>query len=248
MLLNDKVALITGSATGIGNEVARLFAQHGAAVVLIDRNREPNEATAAALENDGVKVRAFTLDVRDRGAIDAAVGETLRAFGAIDIVINNAGIYPRQPFLKITEEQWDEMQAVNLKSMFHVTQAVMPNMIQRRSGKVVNISSITFHLGPPNMVHYVASKGGVIGFTRSLAHEVGEHNIHVNCITPGAVLVEAEKTVVTDDQIKEWVGLQCLKRRIVPIDIARTCLFLSSELSDGLTGQTLNVDGGWIMH
>lgn len=248
MLLKDKVAVITGSATGIGNETARLFAREGAALALIDRNRAANDATAAELTKAGVKALAFTLDVRDRGAIEAAVGETIRAFGAVDVLVNNAGIYPRQPFLDITEAQWDEMQAVNLKSMFHMTQAVMPGMIAQKSGKVVNISSITFHLGPAKMVHYVASKGGVIGFTRSLAHEVGEHNIHINCITPGAVLVEAEKTVVTDDQIKEWVGLQCLKRRIIPIDIARTCLFLSSELSDGLTGQTLNVDGGWIMH
>ena len=98
------------------------------------------------------------------------------------------------------------------------------------------------------MVHYVASKGGVIGLTRALARETGDHDIHVNCITPGAVLVDAEKAVVTDEQVKAFVAEQCFKRRILPIDIARVCLFLSSELSDGMTGQVLNVDGGWVMH
>jgi 3-oxoacyl-[acyl-carrier protein] reductase len=248
MLLNGKVALITGSATGIGNAVARLFAEHGARLVLIDRNREQNEATAAELEKVGATVRAVNLDLRDRPAIDAAVADAISSLGRIDILVNNAGIYPRQPFLEISEQQWDEMQAVNLKSMFHTTQAILPNMIASRAGKIVNISSVTFHLGMANLVHYVAAKGGVIGLTRSLARETGDHNVHVNCITPGAVLVEAEKAVVTEEQARTWVGNQCLKRRIVPIDIARVCLFLSSELSDGMTGQVLNVDGGWVMH
>jgi 3-oxoacyl-[acyl-carrier protein] reductase len=248
MLLQGKVALITGSATGIGNAVARLFAQHGASLLLIDRNQPPNEATAAELERNGVKVRAVGLDLRDRPAIDAAVASAIDYFGSIDILVNNAGIYPRKAFLETSEQEWDEMQAVNLKSMFHMTQAVLPGMMLRRSGKIVNISSVTFHLGVANLVHYVASKGGVIGLTRALARETGDHDVHVNCVTPGAVLVEAEKAVVSDEQVNAFVAEQCLKRRILPIDIARVCLFLSSELSDGMTGQVLNVDGGWIMH
>ena len=120
--------------------------------------------------------------------------------GRIDILINNAGIYPRQTFLEMTEEQWDEMQDINLKSMYHCLQAVLPHMVAQRSGKVVNISSVTFHLGMSPMTHYVTSKGGVIGLTRSLAREMGEHNIHINCITPGAIKTEAEAKVVTDEQ------------------------------------------------
>src|SRR5688572_28938313 len=216
MLLRGKVALITGSATGIGNATARLFAEHGAHLLLLDRNQPPNEATAVELQRGGTKVRAVTTDLRDRRSIDAAVG----AFESIDILVNNAGIYPRKAFLETSEEEWDEMQAVNLKSMFHTSQAVLPAMIERRSGKIVNISSVTFHLGVANLVHYVASKGGVIGLTRALARETGDHNVHVNCITPGAVLVEAEKAVVTDEQIKIFVSEQSLKRRILPIDIA----------------------------
>jgi 3-oxoacyl-[acyl-carrier protein] reductase len=248
MLLRNKVALITGSATGIGNAVARLFAEQGARLVLIDRNQPPNEATAAELEKAGATVRAVGLDLRDRAGIDAAVTAAVDSYGSIDILVNNAGIYPRKTFLDTSEQEWDEMQAINLKSMFHTTQAVLPGMMARRAGKIVNISSVTFHLGVANLVHYVASKGGVIGLTRALARETGEHDIHVNCITPGAVLVEAEKAVVTAEQVQAFVAEQSLKRRILPIDIARVCLFLGCELSDGMTGQVLNVDGGWVMH
>jgi 3-oxoacyl-[acyl-carrier protein] reductase len=248
MLLEGKVALITGSATGIGNEVARLFAENGARLVLVDRNQPQNEAAAAELERAGATVRAVGLDLRDRAGVDAAVADATESFGSIDILVNNAGIYPRKAFLETSEQEWDEMQAINLKSMFHTCQAVLPGMLARRAGKIVNISSVTFHLGVANLVHYVASKGGVIGLTRALARETGEQDVHVNCITPGAVLVEAEKAVVTDEQVKIFVAEQCLKRRILPIDIARVCLFLSSELSDGMTGQVLNVDGGWVMH
>jgi 3-oxoacyl-[acyl-carrier protein] reductase len=253
MLLQGKVAMITGSATGIGNAVARLFAENGASLLLLDRNQGPNEATAAELAGAGVKVRAVGTDLRNRAAINTAVANARDFFGSIDILVNNAGIYPRKAFLETSEQQWDEMQDINLKSMFHTSQAVLPGMIARRSGKIVNISSVTFHLGVANLVHYVASKGGVIGLTRALARETGDQDVHVNCITPGAVLVEAEKTVVTDEQVEYFVveyfvSQQCLKRRILPIDIARVCLFLSSKLSDGMTGQVLNVDGGWVMH
>ena len=135
MLLTDKVAFITGSATGIGNAIARLFAEHGASLILVDRNREQNRALAAELEKGGATVRAGDLDVRDRPAIDAAVGDALRVLGHIDILVNNAGVYPRQAFLDMSEQQWDEMQAINLKSMFHTTQSILPGMIARGSGQ-----------------------------------------------------------------------------------------------------------------
>jgi 3-oxoacyl-[acyl-carrier protein] reductase len=248
MLLRDKVAVVTGSATGIGHAIAKLFAENGASLLLLDRNAEGNRQTASELRSSGSRVVDFELDLRDRRAIDAAMAETRRELGPVDILVNNAGVYPRQSFLEMSEEQWDEMQAINLKSMFHVTQATVPDMISRRSGKIINISSVTFHLGMANLTHYVASKGGVIGLTRALARETGPHNVQVNCITPGAIEVEAEKRFVTEEQIKTWLEAQSLKRRIRPLDIAGVCLFLASELSDGMTGQTLNVDGGWVMH
>ena len=247
MLLRNKVAVITGSATGIGQAIAALFADNGASLVLLDRDAEGNHRTAADLRSRA-RVLDIALDLRDRPAIYAAIQATHAQLGPVDVLVNNAGVYPRQPFLEMSEQQWDDMQSINLKSMFHTTQATLPHMIPRRSGKIINISSVTFHLGMANLTHYVASKGGVIGLTRALAREVGPHNIHVNCVTPGAIEVEAEKQFVSQDQINAWLELQSLKRRILPLDIARVCLFLASELSEGMTGQTLNVDGGWVMH
>jgi 3-oxoacyl-[acyl-carrier protein] reductase len=140
------------------------------------------------------------------------------------------------------------MLAVNLKGIFHCTKLVLPHMVERRAGKIVNISSVTFFKGLENLTHYVASKGGVIGFSRSLAREVGPHNVYVNCITPGAIEVEMEKLVATPAQMAVIAAQQSLQRRLQPIDVARACLFLSCDLSDGMTGQTVNVDGGLVMH
>ena len=248
MLLNEKTALITGAATGIGEAVARLFASEGARVFLLDRDAARNRSVAESIRSAGGWAQDFAGDVRRAAEIAPAVASAIEQFGQIDILINNAGIYPRQPFLGMAEEQWDEMQAVNLKSMFHCLQAALPHMVAQRSGKVVNISSVTFHLGMGNMTHYVTSKGGVIGLTRSLAREMGEHNIHINCITPGAIKTESEARFVTDEQARQFMSSQSLQRRLLPLDVARVCLFLSSELSDGMTGQCLNVDGGWVMY
>lgn len=248
MQLKDKVALVTGAAAGIGESTAQVFAEAGAKVFLLDHDAPRNETTAAALRAKSHFAEAITVDVCDRNAIQTAVDRALREFGRIDILINNAGIYPRRRFVDMSESEWDHMQDVNLKSIFHCIKAVAPGMLAQGSGKIVNISSVTFHLGTPDLSHYVASKGGVIGLTRSLAREFGERNVHVNCITPGAIMTESEKNFVTPQQAEAMVGNQSLKRRLLPVDIARTALFLSSELSDGLTGQTLNVDGGWVMH
>jgi 3-oxoacyl-[acyl-carrier protein] reductase len=247
-MLKNRVALISGAATGIGEEVARLFASQGAQTFILDRDLAACRSVAESIVSAGGAATAFGGDVRRRQDIAAWVESAISGFGRIDVLINNAGVYPRQAFLDMSEAQWDEMQDINLKSMFHTAQMVLPHMVARRAGKVVNISSVTFHVGMALLTHYVASKGGVIGLTRSLAREMGEYNIHVNCITPGAIKVEAEAKVVTAEQVQAWMASQCLQRRILPIDIARVCLFLSSELSDGMTGQTLNVDGGWVMH
>jgi 3-oxoacyl-[acyl-carrier protein] reductase len=244
-MLRGKTALITGAGTGIGEGIAMLFAEEGANVGVLDRESEWAARTAAAI---GPKAIPLTADVRDRKALSAAVDATLAAFGTIDVLINNAGVYPRQAFLDMSEEQWDDMQDINLKGIFHITQLVAPHMVKQRSGKIVNIASVTFFLGHKLLSHYVASKGGVIGFTRVLARELGPDNVHVNCITPGAIKVEAEKLVVSPEQEKAYLASQSLERRLHPIDVARVALFLSTPLSDAMTGQTLNVDGGWIMH
>ena len=238
--LDGKTALITGGASGIGEQTSRIFAEAGAKVIIVDID----ETRAAQLASELPDAEYRIFDITDETAVRDGIGSIAK----IDILINNAGIYPRQAFLEMTEAQWDEMQQINLKSMFHTLQLVLPQMVSQGRGKVVNISSVTFHVGMAMLSHYVASKGGVIGLTRSVAREMGEHNIHVNCITPGAIKTAAEAKVLSDEQAQEIMALQCVKRRLMPLDIARVCLFLSSEMSDGMTGQVLNVDGGWVMH
>jgi 3-oxoacyl-[acyl-carrier protein] reductase len=247
-LIKNKTVIVTGAAAGIGAGVARLFAEQGAHVFLVDVDAEQVKELAADLVGNGGSAFAFEADVRDRRAMAKVVEDTIARFGRIDILINNAGVYPRQAFLDMTEEQWDTVHDINLKSIFHCTKLVLPHMVQQRAGAIVNVSSVTFFLGLKNLTHYIASKGGIIGFTRALAREMGEHNVRVNCVTPGAVETEGERKIVTREQADSVMELQSLKRRISPLDLARVCLFLSSELSDGMTGQTLNVDGGWIMY
>jgi len=245
MLLSERVALVTGAATGIGEAIARLLAREGARVFLLDRD---GAGVRAAADSIGDFAQAFAADVRKPSEIAAAVQAAMAQFGHIDILVNNAGIFPRQPFLEMTEAQWDEMQDVNLKSMFHTHRLVLPHMFAQRAGKVVNISSITFFLGIPGLSHYVASKGGVVALTRSLAREAGPHNVNINCIAPGAIQTASEKNFVSEEQARQYVAQQCFDRRITPLDVAKVCLFLSSPLSDAMTGQCLLVDGGWYMH
>jgi 3-oxoacyl-[acyl-carrier protein] reductase len=246
-LLQDKVALITGAAAGIGEGTAHLLAEAGGLVYLLDRNGAGAAAVAEAIRANGGAAFAFESDVTRSDTLRPAVEDALRRYGRIDVLINNAGIYPRRAFLDMTEAEWDEMHDIHLKGLFHCCKLVVPHMVARHSGKIVNISSVTFFLGPENLSHYVAAKAGIIGFSRSLSREVGRHNVYVNCITPGAILVETEKLVATPEQMAEIVKRQCFDRRLVPLDVARVCLFLSSELSDGMTGQTLNVDAGLAM-
>ncbi len=247
-MLQDKVAIITGAAAGIGEATALYFAELGAKVTVIDRDAERTQAVASRINGAGGEALAFHGDIRDRAAMAAAIEATVERHSRIDVLINNAGIYPRCAFLDVTEGQWDEMQDINLKSTFYIAQQVARHMVRQGHGKIVNISSVTFFMGAKLLSHYVASKGGVVGLTRVMAKELGEHNIHVNCITPGAIQTESEKQVVTEQQSQEFIELQALKRRLKPVEIAKVCAFLSSSLSDAMTGQTLNVDAGWILY
>jgi 3-oxoacyl-[acyl-carrier protein] reductase len=247
-LIKDKVVIVTGAAAGIGAGVAQLFATEGAHVFLVDLDGAGVKKLAASLQSKGGSAFGFEADARNRAAMEKVVEDAVTRFGRIDVLINNAGVYPRHPFLEMTEEQWDTMQDINLKSVFHCTKLVMPHMVRQRAGAVVNISSVTFFTGHAPLTHYVASKGAIIGFTRALAREMGEHNVRINCITPGAIETEGERKLMSREQSDTFLQVQSLKRRIVPLDVARVCLFLSTELSDAMTGQTLNVDGGWVMY
>ena len=247
-LLKDKTAFVTGAAAGIGRGIADLFAEEGARVYLLDSDGQGAARAAEAIQSNGGAAFAYGSDVRKPETIQPAIDHALAEFGSVDILVNNAGIYPRRSFAEMTEAEWDDTQDVNIKGMFHTIKLVLPHMTKQKAGKIVNISSVTFHIGYANLTHYVASKGAVIGLTRALAREVGELNIHVNVVTPGAIETEGEKAHANPDDIAKILTEQCIQRRIVPLDVARVCLFLSSELSDGLTGQTVNVDGGLAMY
>ncbi len=247
-LIKDKVVIVTGAAAGIGAGVAKLFTEGGAHVFLVDLDGPGVQKVAATLQAAGGSAFGFEANAGSRDAMAKVVEDAVNRFGRIDVLINNAGIYPRQPFLEMTEEQWDGMHDINLKSVFHCTKLVMPHMVRQRAGAIVNISSVTFFTGLQNLTHYIASKGAIIGFTRALAREIGEYNVRVNCITPGAIETEGERKLMSKEEADKVMDQQSLKRRISPLDLARVCLFLSTELSDAMTGQTLNVDGGWIMY
>ncbi|MBI3207968.1 MAG: SDR family oxidoreductase [Candidatus Solibacter usitatus] len=247
-MLHNKVAIITGAAAGIGEATALLFAERRAKVVVLDRDAAGAAQSVQRISAAGGEALACAADMRDHASLAAAVAAAIARFGRIDALINNAGIYPRKPFLEVTEAEWDQMHDINLKGLFRITQLALPHMLAAGGGKIVNISSVTFFLGPPLMSHYVASKGGVVGLTRALAKEFGERNIHVNCITPGAIQTESEKHFVSAEQERDFLNGQCLKRRLQPIDVARVCAFLAGPESDGMTGQTLNVDAGWVLY
>ncbi|MGA1995443.1 MAG: SDR family NAD(P)-dependent oxidoreductase [Bryobacteraceae bacterium] len=247
MLMSGKAALVTGAANGIGEEIANLFAREGAHVWLLDKEREKLERVVNRLREEGASAGMCVADLSRTEDVESAIAGIFRETGALDILVNNAGIDPRQPFLEMKEEQWIEVLNVNLNGAYRCTRLVAPHLVEQRAGKVINISSVTFHWGMKFLTHYVASKGALVGFTRALARELGEYNVHVNCITPGAILTERESRTVTPAQAAEVIALQSLQRRILPLDIARVCVFLGTEWSDGITGQTINVDGGWIM-
>jgi NAD(P)-dependent dehydrogenase (short-subunit alcohol dehydrogenase family) len=248
--LEGKGAFITGAGAGIGEATARLFAQQGASVLVFDRDGSGAEGVAGAIRAAGGRAFAVAGDVRDVQIVKSAVDRAEAEFGGVHILVNNAGIYPRAALIDMTDEQWNEVLDINLKGVFHCTRAIAPQMIKRRAGKIINISSVNIHVGAPNFSHYIASKGGIIGFTRALARELGDYNIHVNAVTPGAIQTEAEKRLVAQqgqagqEAVAAIVARQCLKRRVLPQEIAAVCLFLASDLSDSMTGQTLNADGG----
>jgi len=248
-LLKDKIALVTGAAQGIGEFITREFCREGAKVMMGDRDGERLNQTAQSLLAQGDEVVAHLFDVTQRDEVRGAVNLAIERFGRIDVLVNNAGAYPRLNFLEMSDAEWDRIVDINLNGPFNCTRAVAPFLVQQKQGAIINIGSITFFTGMANLTHYVAAKGGVVGFTRALARDLGVYNIRVNCITPGAVATESEQNFGTPEEIAAVVlPLQSLKRRIIPEDIARVTVFLASDYSAGMTGQTVNVDGGWVMY
>lgn len=248
-LLKDKVAIVTGGGGALGAGIAQGLAQAGAAVVLADVKEAAAAAVATEIVAQGGQALGVACDVADRASVDAMVAQAATAYGGVDILVNNAAIYPARPWTEITEAEWDRVFAVNIKGYYLCARAVYPSMKARGGGKIINISSITFFLGKwDRLLDYVSTKGAVVGFTKGLARELGPDGITVNCIAPGAFPTDAEKIHPDPEGYTRFVlENQALKRRGTPTDMANAVLFFASDLSAFVTGQSLLVDGGWLM-
>ncbi|MBP1740684.1 MAG: short-chain dehydrogenase/reductase [Deltaproteobacteria bacterium] len=251
MRLKDKVAIITGAGRGIGKTVALAFARNGADVVAVDLALPPVEATAEEVRALGRRALAVKADVSKWEDVERMAKAAAQELGGIDILINNAGIadIKPKPFFQVTEEEWDKIMSVNLKGVFFCCKAVFPFMKDRGKGKIVNISSGTHFLGAPGLIHYASSKGGIIGFTRTLSREVGDFKITVNSVAPGFTITEGVASLMATPGVDEMaVGRRSIKRRQLPEDLIGAIIFAASEESDFMTGQTIVVDGGVALH
>ena len=251
MRLKDKVAIVTGAGQGIGAAYARRLAEEGAVVVLADINEGKARAVADDIRAKGYEALAVKTDVSNEQSTKSLARQVLDRYGRIDILINNAAVFSTiklKPAEEISVEEWDRVLNVNLRGVFLCCKAVIPSMKAQKRGKIINISSGTVFNGKPYYIHYVASKAGIIGLTRALAKEVGEYNIHVNCVTPGYTKTEIPRGTTTPEQLKAIANNTCLKRVGTPEDLAGVIVFLASGESDFMTGQTVNVDGGDNFH
>jgi NAD(P)-dependent dehydrogenase (short-subunit alcohol dehydrogenase family) len=215
----------------------------------VDRDEARAQAIAAQLADGGARATALQADVSDPASVAAMVEQVRGELGRVDILVNNAAIYPRREWTEITPEEWDEVLGINLRGYYLCARAAFDSMREGGWGRVVNVASITFFLGYPHLLDYVASKGGVIGFTRSLSREVGPHGITVNAIAPGAFPTDAEKIHPNPEEYNQFVlDQQSIKRRGTPEDIGNLVVFFASDAASFITGQTIAIDGGWVTH
>ena len=246
MLLNGKTVLITGASRGIGSGIARVFAHNGANVAF---TYSSSEAPALALQDElsklGVTVKAYKSDASSFEACEKLATEVMSDFESLDALINNAGITKDNLLMRMSEEDFDKVIEVNLKSVFNMTKAFQRVFLKQRNGSIINISSIVGVKGNAGQANYAASKAGMIGFTKSIALELGSRNIRANAIAPG--FIETEMTDKLDEVVVEqWRSGIPLKRGGTPEDVANACLFFASDLSSYITGQVLLVDGGML--
>jgi 3-oxoacyl-[acyl-carrier protein] reductase len=246
-LLKGKVALITGASRGIGNAIAREFVKQGASVAFTYLSSvEKGEALEKELATEGVKVKGYRSDASDFAASEELIKKVVEDFGTIDVLINNAGITRDNLLMRMSEEQWDEVLRVNLKSIFNLTKGITRTMLKARSGSIINITSVVGLTGNAGQVNYSASKAGILGLTKSVAKELGSRGVRCNAVAPG--FIETEMTEELDQEsLKTWLASIPLKRAGQGSDIANACVFLASDMSTYITGQTLVVDGGMVM-
>ena len=245
-LLQGKTAIVTGGSRGIGKGIVEIFAQHGANVAFTySSSAESANALADELSKTGVKVKAYQSNAASFDESQKLAEEVLKEFGSIDILVNNAGITKDNLLMRMSEEDFDKVIEVNLKSVFNMTKAVQRTMLKQRKGSIINMSSVVGVKGNAGQANYAASKAGIIGFTKSIALELGSRDIRSNVIAPG--FIETEMTgKLGEDMVKAWRDAIPLKRGGTPEDIANVCVFLASDLSAYVTGQVLNVDGGML--
>lgn len=242
--LKDKVAIVTGSGRGIGAVTARALAEEGAKVVITDIDPKTTEATRAALAADGYAVIGIVCDVTDNAQVDALVAQTIEHFGAVHILVNNAG-FPRDNYItKMPERDWDAVVNVILKGTYNCSRAVVPHFMEQNWGRVVNISSRA-HFGNPGQTNYAAAKAGIIGFTRALGMEQGRFNVTVNAIAPGFIATEMIEALPNYDRIKSRaLAMNTVPRLGNERDIANGVVFLASEAASYISGETLHITGG----
>tara|TARA_B110000503_G_scaffold14744_1_gene20164 strand:- start:488 stop:1234 length:747 start_codon:yes stop_codon:yes gene_type:complete len=245
-LLENKVAVITGASRGIGMGIAKVFAAHGASIAFTYASSEaPALALESALTAMGVKAKAYKSDASKFDQAEALIAAVLADFGTIDILVNNAGVTKDNLLMRMSEEDFDSVVEINLKSVFNMTKAVQRTFLKQRSGSIVNMSSVVGVKGNAGQSNYAASKAGMIGFTKSIALELGSRNIRCNAIAPG--FIETEMTDKLDEKtVQSWRDGIPLKRGGTPEDVANACVFLASDLSAYISGQVLNVDGGML--
>ncbi len=248
--LKNKVALVTGARRGIGRAIALALAEAGAKVVVTDIDEKECEAVVKEIEKLGSEGLAKKLDVTNKKEIEEVVAETIKKFGKLNILVNNAGICPFKPFLELTEEDWDKVLDINLKGYFLCAQAATKEMVKQKWGRIINIASVAMGqmgVGMANIVHYVASKGGIAGMTEAMAVELAPLGINVNAISPGVIETKMAESVISDPAAKETILKRVPKGRVgQPKDIASAVVYLASEEADYVTGAVLVVDGGWL--
>ncbi|MCY2687237.1 3-oxoacyl-[acyl-carrier-protein] reductase [Salinimicrobium sp. TH3] len=245
-LLEGKNAIITGASRGIGKGIAEVFAKHGANVAFTySSSAEAANQLEKELQELGVKAKGYKSDAADFMQAEELIKNVQQDFGSIDILVNNAGITKDNLLMRMSEEDFDKVIEVNLKSVFNMTKAVQRTMLKQRHGSIINMSSVVGVKGNAGQANYAASKAGMIGFSKSMALELGSRNIRTNVIAPG--FIETEMTGKLDEKVVEgWREAIPLKRGGTPEDIANTCVFLASDLSAYITGQVINVDGGML--
>ena len=241
--LSGKNALVTGSTRGIGRAIAETLAKSGARVAIVGRELQKAQQAATAIGNGA---QGFACDVTDTAAVAKLVADVETAFGSIDILVNNAGITRDNLVMRLKDDDWDSVQNANLRGAFAAIRAVSRGMMKRRSGRIINISSIIGMIGNKGQANYAASKAGLIALTKSVAKELGSRNILVNAVAPG--FIETEMTATMTPEAREGLGKQiALERLGTPQDVAAAVAFLASDLATYITGQVLVVDGGMVM-